>query len=270
MSKKKFSRDNRCRSGRNDDSRASSNIVVSAKTDGQRRLIMEIKGHDIVICTGPAGSGKTYLSVGLALQYLLASSSGIEKIIFMRPVKEACDEKIGSLPGDLSEKMTPWMAPIVDNMQEFIEQPMIRNLFWEKKVEIVPLAYARGRSLNKSFIMVDEAQNCSKKQMLMILTRIGRGSKMVINGDVSQSDDHSIVNGLSDAMDRLQGIEGIGFAELGHEDIVRNPLISHILERYEQPDPKSEGGHNGNGNGNGNRVQPITADSIFLRQVQTP
>lgn len=243
-------------------------VRVQALTDGQRRYICTIKDSIITFCSGPAGCGKTLIPVGLGLQSLIAASTTIQQIVIMRPVKEACDEKIGFLPGDLDEKMGPWAAPLVDNMREFLTDSQIKLLFHEKKIIIVPLALARGRSLNDSFVILDEAQNCSKKQMLMAITRLGRNSKMVINGDISQSDDHGIINGLSDAMYRLQGIDGIGFAELGPEDIVRNPLIVHVIQRYEAPDEvfKPREG-NGNGNGNGNGSRPVTAESIILRQV---
>ena len=214
-------------------------IAVSPKSSNQKKLIIEINNNDIVICTGPAGSGKTYISIGIALQFLLGKNSSIEKIVFMRPAKEACEEKLGSLPGELSEKMLPWMAPIIDNMQEFVSPSTIKTLFWEKKIEIVPLAYARGRSLNKSFVLVDESQNCSMGQMLMILTRIGQGSKMVINGDLDQSDAHYGKNGLQDAIERLDGMNGCSIVNLQNEDIVRNHLISEIISRYKNPPPEN-------------------------------
>ena len=253
------------RQERKTEGKAKEFVRVQALTEGQRKYICTIKDSIITFCVGPAGSGKTLIPVGLGLQSLIAKGSTTQRIVIMRPVKEACDEKIGFLPGDLDEKMSPWAAPLVDNMKEFLNDKQIKLLFHERRIVIVPLAFARGRSLNDSFIILDEAQNCSKKQMLMAVTRIGRNSKMVINGDVSQSDDHSIINGLSDAMERLRGIGGIGFAELRPEDIVRNPLISHIIERYEQSDTKPSNG-NGNGNGSGNRIAPISADTIFLRQ----
>lgn len=227
-------------------------IIVSSKTSGQKRLIVEIKNNDVVICTGPAGSGKTYISTGMALQHLLAPGSEIKKIVFMRPAKEACDEHLGALPGELSEKMAPWIQPIIDNMMEFLPPPDIKNLFWEKKIEVVPLAYARGRSLNRSFIIVDEAQNCSDKQMLMVLTRIGEGSKMVINGDLDQSDSMHVVNGLADAATRLYGINGIGVVSMDSVDIVRNPMIREIIRRYKD-EP----------------LEPVTAHEVILEAMAT-
>jgi phosphate starvation-inducible PhoH-like protein len=208
-------------------------IRVEAKTDNQRRYITTIKNNQITFCKGPAGTGKTIIPVGLALQAILAPEPSIKRIIVMRPVKEACGEHIGYLPGDLNEKMLPWARPVVDNMEVFVEERDVSLLIHEKKLVIVPLALARGRSLNDAYIILDEAQNVSKKQMLMALTRIGTNSKMIINGDLQQSDDSREDNGLQDAFSRLQGINGIGFVTLEKQDIIRHPLIGAILTRYE-------------------------------------
>lgn len=206
-------------------------VIVSAQTEGQKRYIVEIKNNDIIFCYGPAGSGKTAVAVGVALQNICCESPAYEKLVVMRPAREACGERIGFLPGDMDEKMAPWAAPIMDNMQVFVHPNQIKNLLWEKKIEVIPTAYARGRSLNNSFIIVDESQNLSPEQMLMVLTRLGKNSKLVINGDLAQSDirGHS---GLWDAISRLQGIHGISFVEMTTDDIVRHPLIASILERY--------------------------------------
>jgi len=212
------------------------NVVVSPQTDGQRKYIVEIKSNDITFCYGPAGSGKTAVAVGIALQHICCEQPAYDKLVVMRPAKEACDERIGFLPGDMDEKMAPWAAPIVDNMEVFIDKTQIKNLMWEKKIEVIPLAYARGRSLNHSFIIVDEAQNVSPKQMLMILTRLGKNSKMVINGDLAQSDTRG-ASGLYDAIARLQNVPGISFCEMNCDDIVRHPLIASILERYVDEEP---------------------------------
>jgi phosphate starvation-inducible PhoH-like protein len=206
-------------------------VVVKAMTPGQREYIIAIKNSQITICTGPAGSGKTAIAVGLALQHVLAPSPTYEKLVIMRPAKEACGESIGYLPGELREKMSPWAAPVVDNMRVFVDNAQIKNLFWSGLADVVPLAFARGRSLNKSFIILDEAQSCTKEQVLMALTRIGAGSKMVVNGDLLQSD-LAGRNGLSDAVDRLRGLESVSIVRMGDQDIVRNPIISLILQRY--------------------------------------
>lgn len=206
--------------------------VVNPMTPGQKKYIVEISNNTITFCVGPAGTGKTAIAVGLALQHIMAHVPTYEKLVIMRPAKEACEERIGYLPGDLAEKMGPWAAPIVDNMAVFIDQNAIKNLFYQRKVEIVPLAFARGRSLNDSFIILDEAQNCSPQQMLMALTRIGQNSKMVINGDTAQSD-HRGLSGLADAINRLGSMAGISVVRMEQGDIVRHPLIGEILKRYE-------------------------------------
>ena len=213
------------------------NVIVSAQTEGQKEYIIAIKNNSITFCCGPAGCGKTAVSVGIALQYMMAPQPSFEKLIVMRPAKEACDEKIGFLPGDMGDKMSVWISPVVDNMEVFIDKSQIKNLFYQEKVEVIPTAFARGRSLNNAFIIVDEAQNLSQQQMIMILTRLGKNSKMVLNGDLAQSD-LKVESGLYDAMQRLQDIEGIGFCEMQNSDIVRNPLIGSILDRYMEPDSK--------------------------------
>jgi phosphate starvation-inducible PhoH-like protein len=207
-------------------------IMVTARTPGQKQYIIAIKNSDITFCRGPAGSGKTAVAVGLGLQAIAAPNSEFDKLVIMRPAKEACDEELGHLPGDLSEKMGPWIAPVLDNMEVFASKAQIRNLFWEKKIEVIPLAYCRGRSLNNAFIIVDESQNITDKQALMILTRLGANSKMVVCGDLVQSDLRGI-SGLEDAMSRLDGVEGISFVELTEVDIVRHPIIAEILRRYQ-------------------------------------
>lgn len=209
-------------------------VVVSGQTEGQKKYIIEIKNNDITFCYGPAGTGKTAVATGIALQYICAEFPAYDKMVVLRPAREACGEKIGFLPGDLDDKMAPWGAPIFDNMKVFIEQNQMRNLMAERRIEIIPLAYARGRSLNKSFIIVDEAQNVSPEQMLMVLTRLGKDSKMVINGDMAQSDTRG-PNGLYDAIQRLQNIRKIGFVEMTGDDIVRHPLIGEIINRYSDP-----------------------------------
>jgi len=209
-------------------------IIVQAKTVGQKKYIIEIQNHIITFCTGPAGTGKTAISVGIGLQYILAQNSMYDKIVVMRPAKEACGEKIGFLPGDIEEKMGPWATPIMDNMLIWLEPSLIKRLFMEKKIEVIPLAYARGRSLNKSFIIVDEAQNCSPDQVLMALTRIGNDSRMVVNGDLQQTDVGDRANGLEDAIERLKDMKTVSIVNLTEEDIVRNPIIGEIIKKYEK------------------------------------
>jgi phosphate starvation-inducible PhoH-like protein len=209
-------------------------VTVSAQTRGQKQYILDIVNHDITICTGPAGCGKTIIPVGLALQAILAPNPAYEKIVILRPAKEACGERIGFLPGDMGEKMAPWAAPLVDNMKVFITEGQVKQLFYNHMIDVIPLAYARGRSLNNSFIILDEAQNCTKEQLLMVLTRIGKGSKMVVNGDLEQDDHPQGGSGLLDAMERLEGMDGLAVTRLTDEDIVRNPMISEIIRRYKE------------------------------------
>ena len=209
-------------------------VGVQAKTDGQKAYIQEIIENDIVICQGLAGTGKTYIAIAMALQLVLAKKDNLKKIIIMRPVKEACDEHVGYLPGSLDDKMTPWTAPVVDNLLGLLNQRMVEQLFRNKIIEVVPLAYARGRSLNNAFIILDEAQNCSSKQLLMALTRMGEDSRMVITGDISQNDNlGNKITGLEDAINRLSGMDGVGIVELEETDIVRNPMIAEIIRRYQ-------------------------------------
>lgn len=207
-------------------------VQVEAKTRGQTGYIQDIVKNDIILCQGPAGCGKTIIAIGMALQDHYSKNRQYEKIIVMRPIKEACDEHVGYLPGDLDDKMAPWAAPILDNLMVFINGRIARELFRDQDIEVIPLAYARGRSLNNSFIILDEAQNCTPKQMLMALTRIGEGSKMVINGDISQNDASTTITGLEDAMQRLEGMPRVAVRTLYESDIVRNKMIGEIIERY--------------------------------------
>lgn len=213
-------------------------IIVSGKTPNQKRYIKEIQNPEnhIIICVGPAGTGKTMIAVGLALQGVVDEKT-YDKIVVMRPAREACGEQLGALPGDIDDKMGPWAAPVYDQMSHFIDGSLLRKLAQERKIEVLPLAYARGRSLANSFIIVDEAQNCSPKQMKMVLTRIAENSKMVINGDLMQTDSDfdNHRNGLEDSMIRLDNLQGVGIVKLYEDDIVRHPLIAPILERYNKP-----------------------------------
>ena len=214
------------------------NVIVSAQTEGQKRYIIEIKNNSIIFCIGPAGTGKTCVATGMALQALTAPVPAYEKMVIVRPIREACGEKIGWVPGDLATKMSDWIAPVMDNMEVYIDKKQIKNLFWEERIEALPLGLGRGRSFNNAFVIADEAQNYTPEQMLLLLTRIGKNSKLCINGDLDQSDISGNC-GLLDAIERLQGIDGISTVEMDATDIVRHPLIAKILERYSDPETES-------------------------------
>jgi phosphate starvation-inducible PhoH-like protein len=187
----------------------------------------------ITFCLGPAGTGKTFIASHVALQALMDHE--VDKIILTRPIVAV--EDIGYLPGDMNEKIHPYMLPLFDALEDHLGPTKAKEMLDSGRIEVVPLAYMRGRSLNRAFIILDEAQNTTKEQMKMFLTRIGYDSKMAINGDMAQSDLDVPVNGLKWATDRLRGIDGeINTVEFGSRQIVRHPLIGTMLARLEGPD----------------------------------
>ncbi|MBD2450625.1 PhoH family protein [Nostoc sp. FACHB-152] len=205
---------------------------VRAKTFRQRQYIEAIRKRDVTFCTGPAGTGKTYLAVVVAVQALLANQ--VEKLILTRPAVEA-GEKLGFLPGDLQQKINPYLRPLYDAIYEFIDVEKVPNLMERGIIEVAPLAYMRGRTLNNAFVIVDEAQNTTPAQMKMVLTRLGFRSRMVITGDTTQTDlPHNQQSGLSVAIDILKHVEGIAFCEFTQKDVVRHPLIQRIVAAYEK------------------------------------
>lgn len=211
-------------------------VVITAKTAGQQSYIDAIKNNDIVFCSGPAGSGKTFIAVGMALQYLLASSQA--KVVLTRPLLEAGGEHVGFLPGNIVEKASAFLAPVTDNLNGFTSKNQTETMLKDGRIEIVPIAFMRGRSFLKTYVICDEMQNTTPDQMLLVLSRISGigdgeegGSKLIISGDLGQSDIKG-KNGLQDAFERLQGINRIAFVELTEGDIVRHPLIKLILQRY--------------------------------------
>jgi phosphate starvation-inducible PhoH-like protein len=186
--------------------------------------------HDLCFCLGPAGTGKTYLAVAIALSMLKAGR--IKRIILARPAVEA-GEKLGYLPGDLQAKVNPYLRPLFDAMHDMMEFEQIKQFMVNDVIEVLPLAFMRGRTLNNSAIILDEAQNATPQQMLMFLTRLGHHSKMIVTGDDSQSDlDKSARSGLVDAVQRLRDIEGIAVVRLSRADIVRHRLVTRIVHAY--------------------------------------
>lgn len=208
---------------------------LRAMTEAQGQLMSQIQTKDITLVTGPAGTGKTYVVAGMAAEML--KEHKVDKIIITRPMV-ACGEDMGFLPGEMGEKYAPWVAPIMDVLEERLGKGHVDYLLKNGRIILSPMQFMRGSSFKDAFIICDEAQNVSPDQMKMFLTRIGQGSKMVIDGDMKQSDlidkrGVRQVSGLQDAVDRLRGISGIGFVEFLREDIVRHGITRKILEAYE-------------------------------------
>jgi phosphate starvation-inducible PhoH-like protein len=203
---------------------------VQPKTPGQGVYVEAIQRNDLVFCTGPAGCGKTFLAVAMALSAL--RSEQVRKIVLVRPAVEA-GEKLGFLPGDLLAKVNPYLRPLLDALAEILSYDQLKRYMEHDVIEIVPLAFMRGRTLNETFIILDEAQNTTRTQMKMFLTRMGRGSKIVVTGDLTQVDlPENVAGGLPDAIERLLQIEGVSVVELAERDIVRHRLVGEIVRAY--------------------------------------
>ena len=201
------------------------------RSENQKQYIRNIAENTISFCQGAAGSGKTHIAVGMALEYLLEEK--VKKIIITRPVVES-GEKIGYLPGTAEEKLHPYLLPLLDEVNHFISGGQYASLKTNNKIEIVPLGLMRGRNFHDCFIVADECQNASYDQLKMLLTRTGNNSKMVLTGDISQSDLlRHMRGGFFEMMTNLEGIEGISVSRLDFSDIVRNPIISKILQRLD-------------------------------------
>ena len=208
------------------------------RSKNQDKFVKLIQSKDLVFGIGPAGTGKTYLAVATAVQALLEKN--ISRIILSRPAVEA-GERLGFLPGDLKEKIDPYLRPLYDALDDALESDKVRELIEDGIIEIAPLAYMRGRTLNDSFVILDEAQNSTKEQMKMFLTRLGFNSKIVITGDITQIDlDHSNNSGLIQAQTLLKNIDGINFVNFSEKDVVRHDLVKHIIKAYSQNEFKTD------------------------------
>ncbi len=212
--------------------------IVKPRTEGQVALFESVNKNDIVFAVGPAGTGKTYLAVALAVGYL--KENLVKKIVLARPAVEA-GESLGFLPGDFKEKIDPYLKPLYDALEDMLPRDLLKRFIDQQIIEILPLAYMRGRTLNNAFVILDEAQNTTFMQMKMFLTRLGMNTKCVITGDVTQIDLPSKKDsGLVSSFYVLQGIEGIDFIKLSKKDVVRHPLVKEIIDAYERYDKKQE------------------------------
>ncbi len=213
-------------------------IVVKARTENQRKLVELYDRSDLIFATGPAGSGKTYTAIALAVRAL--RDKQVRRVILTRPAVEA-GEKLGFLPGDLKEKLDPYLQPLYDALNDMIPAAKLQKFMEDGTVQIAPLAYMRGRTLDNAFVILDEAQNTTMSQIKMFLTRMGRNAKFIVTGDVTQVDlPRRSDSGLVRAMQTVRGIEGIGFVEFDKHDIVRHELVKHIVDAFDRRDREAE------------------------------
>jgi phosphate starvation-inducible PhoH-like protein len=211
---------------------------VRPRTDGQARYVHAMRENDLVLCIGPAGTGKTYLAVGMAVNML--RQGVVKRIVLVRPAVEA-GERLGFLPGDIVAKVNPYLRPLFDALNDMMEPEQVKRYMENDIIEIVPLAYMRGRTLNQAVIILDEGQNTTIAQMRMFLTRMGNGSKIIVTGDVTQVDlPRQTRSGLVDAVHRLRDLERIAIVYLTEQDIVRHPLVQQIVKAYEDEKPRKK------------------------------
>jgi len=217
-------------------SRADTSRYVRPRTDGQGRYVRAMRDNDLTLCVGPAGTGKTYLAVGMAVSLL--RQGDVKKIVLVRPAVEA-GERLGFLPGDIVAKINPYLRPLFDSLHDMLEPDQVKRYIDNDIIEICPLAYMRGRTLNQAVIILDEGQNTTVPQMKMFLTRMGNGSKIIVTGDVTQVDlPRQMRSGLLDAVHRLTDVDRIAVVHLDENDIVRHPLVQRILRAYEDDKPR--------------------------------
>ena len=210
---------------------------VEPRTEAQKAYVANLFSHEMGFGIGPAGTGKTYLAVAVGVTMFI--SGAVEKIILSRPAVEA-GERLGFLPGDMKEKIDPYMQPLYDALNDFLPGKQMQKLIEEKRIEIAPLAFMRGRTLSNAFVVLDEAQNATAMQMKMFLTRLGEGSRMVITGDRTQVDlPRGTTSGLSEAERILTGVKGVSFNYFTSKDVVRHPLVGRVIEAYEADEAKA-------------------------------
>ena len=210
---------------------------IEPRTEAQKAYVANLFQNELGFGIGPAGTGKTYLAVAVGVTMFI--SGAVEKIILSRPAVEA-GERLGFLPGDMKEKVDPYMQPLYDALNDFLPAKQVQKLLEEKRIEIAPLAFMRGRTLSNAFVVLDEAQNATTMQMKMFLTRLGEGSRMVITGDRTQIDlPRGVASGLADAERILKGVKGVSFNYFTSKDVVRHPLVARIIEAYEADDGAS-------------------------------
>ncbi|HEX9857566.1 MAG TPA: PhoH family protein [Paracoccaceae bacterium] len=210
---------------------------IEPRTEAQKAYVANLFANELGFGIGPAGTGKTYLAVAVGVTMFIGGM--VDKIILSRPAVEA-GERLGFLPGDMKEKIDPYMQPLYDALNDFMPQKQLQKLFEEKRIEIAPLAFMRGRTLSNAFVVLDEAQNATTMQMKMFLTRLGEGSRMVITGDRTQVDlPRGTASGLQDAERILKGVKGVSFNYFTSKDVVRHPLVARIIEAYEADDGAS-------------------------------
>ncbi|MEO1994767.1 MAG: PhoH family protein [Planctomycetaceae bacterium] len=210
---------------------------IQPRSAGQQEYLQAIDGNDLVLCVGPAGCGKTYLAVAMAIRALRLEQ--VRKIVLVRPAVEA-GEKLGYLPGDMLAKVNPFLRPLLDALNDMLSYDQVKRYMSSDVIEILPLAFMRGRTLNETFMILDEGQNTTATQMKMFLTRMGTQSKIVVTGDVTQIDLPSdVTSGLTDAIQRLAEIDGVGIARLSSRDIVRHKLVTEIVDAYDRSEMSS-------------------------------
>lgn len=221
---------------------------IAPRTPGQKQLLDAYEQNDMVFATGPAGTGKTYTAIALAVRAL--KNKHVRRIILSRPAVEA-GEKLGFLPGDMKDKIDPYLQPLYDALEDMVPPVRLREMMEQNIIQIAPLAFMRGRTLNDAVVILDEAQNTTTAQIKMFLTRMGANTKMIVTGDMTQIDlPRSVRSGLADALQVLQGVQGIGFVQLGQRDIVRHKLVTRIVEAYRRRDERVEAERESNQNYN--------------------